>query len=272
MSVVAAAHDRRHENEAVTAGSAEGYGFLVEPSDLVARLAAIKPRLAVVCAMAVLTGLVAGFHVSVFPPKLVPRGYSDGMATTQMLVDSPATSLAEATSNVTATARRGITVAELARSPEVRALIAHRLGVAASSLEVQVQTDTSLPADVTAQQPNERRAGILDEGAPYRVLLRAQRDYQVIDIVARGPTAKGAASLANAVVRSLASVMRQIAANSQIPLQERVRVTPLGAARTGRINAFAPIGVAVAAGLAFLVFATALVLVVSGIAHPKRHP
>jgi hypothetical protein len=163
-----------------------------------------KAILAGVMAVALVVALLTSYKL----PSFQKRSVSFGAASSQILVDSPQSTLvAGAQDGTLATLyTRAQIFAQYLSSPEARVKIA-----AASGVPVR-QITASGPFSQDAQRTNydpqqtaQRANSILNEKAPNRLVFAAQQDVPIITVSAQSPSSGDAVKLANASFTALKS-------------------------------------------------------------------
>jgi len=192
-------------------------------------------------------------HVSLVPPGLSPRALKMATATTQVVVDTPKSTLIDLrqdTYSLDGLTNRALLLGNVMASPEVRADIARRAHVPFDALQV-VPPLTGKQPRVLAEAGNQKHTtDILKLNGEYRLQIRANPTVPFLQVYAQTPDARSAAALANAAVGGMESYLGVLARSNQTPAANQIRLTQLGKAQGAVINE--GIGRRVAA-LAFLV-------------------
>jgi hypothetical protein len=203
--------------------------------------------------------------ISLAPPKVQPRQMQVATAATHVLLDakqSLATDPNEHSTSFAALVSRATLYGELIASPEVRDLVAKRIGVAPD----QISAVSRLTADIQREmrEPDfEQRANQISVAKrPYKLDIEADPGGPAIAIYAQAPSAAGAMALANAAVAGLKDYLTTHAAATGADPGQQVIVQQLGSARGGVVNSKA---VPEIVGLTFLViFGMSLALLLGG--------
>lgn len=156
-------------------------------------------------------------------------------ASTQMLVDSPDSALANASVDLAGYLARASVFARLMTSAEALQYIGKATGIngnliaATGPIEVNgAPIATHAPVDTVGGQ--ELPAPVI-----YKLSLVQNPSLPTVDVYAQAPTTKQAIALANGAVTGFATFINQLNANNS-PLGTRIEVRPLGQA-TGSIVA-----------------------------------
>ena len=154
-------------------------------------------------ALSLLAAISSVMKVSLAPPSLSSRAISMASATTQVVVDTPQSTLVDArtdTYNIDALTNRAVLVGNLMATPEVRAEIARAAKVPLELLQIQPPLTPKQPR-VLAEDGHERHttdiAKLNDE---YRLVVTANPTVPVLRIYAATGDKRTAAALANAAV------------------------------------------------------------------------
>jgi hypothetical protein len=134
-------------------------------------------------------------------PSMQKRGLSLGAASSQILIDSPASTLVEGADGGTLTtlSTRARVYAQYLSSLEARDQISKISGVPARLISLSGPFSTDIPRNTYQNQPSEARANdVLKEGAGYRLIFDAQDGVPIITVSAQAPTADAAIKIARA--------------------------------------------------------------------------
>ena len=215
---------------------------------------------AVVAVFAVMLGWVLAYEIS-FPPK--SRSYTVGVATTRILVDTPASQVVDISPKGSETlGSRASLLANLMVQGEVKAAIATRAGVAPNRLVAVSQAAARQPEAGARNAPLGPGSYSLTTGV---VTNSDLVDLPMIQVETQAPTPRLALRLATASVAGLGQYLDSKAASEQVPNSRRLQVRGLGspqaseAARgTGRMMALAAAIFAFLAGCAAILVANAV--------------
>ena len=162
--------------------------------------------------------LIAGFVAlttaydvkSYAPPVLEKQSYSVGVASTQLLVDAPASPISDLVVAFDPLVARAAVYSKLISSAPVRESIGKKLGISGDSV---VTLGPSAIVDKTTKSPSDqtRSQEIAGEVTGYRLSTSALEDQPIVAVNAQAPTAAGAERLANAAVESLRAYVSRAA-------------------------------------------------------------
>jgi hypothetical protein len=181
---------------------------------------------AVVCMIAVLAGMLVLYKPSI-PPK--PRRHDIGVATAQILVDTPQSQVVQVSPAGSALlAEQANVLATLMVDGTIKADIAQRAGIPADEF-----------AGVTTAAVDQSSSGPLAvsvPSAPHPYVLTTQlltnnsgQSLPIIALNAQAPDSAAAANLADAAVAGLRAYLSSKAALARIPDAERLQLIGLGA-------------------------------------------
>jgi hypothetical protein len=178
-------------------------------------------------------------RVSLSPFGLSPRALDMASASTQVVVDTPRSTLVDIrqdTYGIEALTNRALLLGNVMASPQVRADIARHAGVPFDSLQV-VPPITPKQPRVLAEAGNEKHTSdILKLNDQYRLYVKANPTVPFLQIYAQAPEADTAAALANAAVGGIQTYLQELAASTATPTTQQVRLTQLGRATGTVIN------------------------------------
>jgi hypothetical protein len=192
-----------------------------------------------------------------FPPK--PRGYTVGVATANLLVDTPRSQVIEVAPKGSDTlAARANVLANLMVDGGIKDAIAKRAGLPAKKIIA------SAPSPDGSQPPPKLTAHSMAYTTSV-VLTSDMAELPIIKVETQGPDVAKALRLANAAVNGLSDYLNTKAADDSVDATRRLQVRPLGTAQgmeseRGPASMMAPVVV-------FFVFLAgcALILVISAL-------
>jgi hypothetical protein len=211
----------------------------------------IRRRLVALGAVfAAIAAFLSVYSVGLFPPSLDSRTNVFATASTQLLVDTPDSALADLANDLTPLETRASVFARFLASPAALELIAREAKVPLSSIEAQGPYDINLP--VIQQEPTagQRSSQIIGEGALYRLRFENNPVLPIVSAFAQAPTKAEAVALAEAAPRALRVYISGIQAQQDTPEERRVVIRKLGDATGGVVNEGANLQIAL---LVFLV-------------------
>lgn len=205
--------------------------------------------------VAIAIGIAMAYSIELgFPPRFESRQYQVGIASAEMLVDSPSSQVADigggsALTDVSGLASRARLLANLMAVSPLKEQIARRAGIdprtfvaSAPSTALTGATKTS-PLDSRPDGPDANKLSI----EPNEIL-------PIISANATAATPALAARIASAGVEELRAYLKTIAATDQVPDARQLVISPLGPARSATV-----------AGGPRRLFAVAAVIVVFGL-------
>lgn len=197
-----------------------------------------KLLVGLVAALALFVSLYSAFQISLFPPSLQKRSLTVAAASSQILVDSPQSTLvagAEA-GTFSALATRAKIYGQYLSSLAARAEIAKRAGVPPQSIATSGPFSPASGGETYASQPsNERAEELLQEGAGNRLVFTAQEGVPIITVSAQAPTSEQAVALASASFETLKDYVRRLRTDGT-PVRKGVIVRQLGAPEGGTLG------------------------------------
>jgi hypothetical protein len=190
-------------------------------------------RRAVVVA-AVLAALVA-LSTLYKLPSMRPRTLAMGAASTQILVESPRSSLAAINQDMTPLVLRAAVYARFMTSEPVQTAIGRHAGVPGTRIAVQAPVDPTGPEGAT-QPPAERRsADLVAEGRQFRLFIQNELSLPILDVYSQAPDAATATRLADAAGAGLRDAIAQIEDTQGVAPKDRIRIVQLGHAQGGPV-------------------------------------
>lgn len=158
-----------------------------------------------------------------FPPK--PRGYTVGVATVNILLDTPRSQVIDVAPKGSDTlAARANVMANLMVDGGVKVAIAKRAGLAPKKIVA------SAPAPDGSQPPPKLNAHSLAYSTSV-VLTSDMTELPIIKVQTQAPNVSKALNLANATVNGLSDYLDAKAADEPIDAARRLQVRPLGTAQ-----------------------------------------
>jgi hypothetical protein len=171
--------------------------------------------------IALLAGILVLYQVS-FPPKLTSRKYQVGVATANILVDTPNSQVVDVAPRGSDTlGGRASLLANVMVDGVVKAAIARSAGLNPSKLAGVSMSAADPPATV----PTNPRAPVLTTQV---VTLNDGSDLPMIEVRAQAMDAATATKLATAAVTGLRTYIASRAAAQRIPDAQRLQITGLG--------------------------------------------
>ena len=183
-------------------------------------------------------------------------------ASTQMVVDSPASALANAGADMTGYAARANVFARLMTSAEPLRYIGQAAGIPGNLIDANGPVETNGSATATHAPVAIQDGKDLPAPATYKLSFLKNPDLPTVDVYAEAPTTAQAIALANGAVTGFANFINQLDANN-VPLGKRIEVRQLGRATGGIVDSGASKKIAVLIFFAVLAMWCGVVLFVS---------
>jgi hypothetical protein len=197
-----------------------------------------KLLVGLVFALALIASIYSAYQVNLFPPGVESRSLSVSAASSQILIDSPRSTLvtgAEA-GTLDGLATRAKIYGQYLSSLEARAEIAKRVGIPPQSISSFGPFSPASGGETYASQPSDERAEeLLQEGAQNRLVFTAQEGVPILTVSAQAATADRAIALASASFETLQKYVRQLRTDGK-PVREGVIVRQLGAPEGGTLG------------------------------------
>jgi hypothetical protein len=194
-------------------------------------------RIAVVAVLLVafLAGLSTVYRVGT--GGLTKRSHQFGAAQSQILIDSPRSSLVDLTQETPPLATRAAVYTQFMRSNAVKEAISKSTGIPASLIVAQGPYTTA-GGSQNLPRPSEARANeVRGEKDGYRLVFDYQQDLPIVSIYAQAPTAKAAIRLAAGTVAGVRAYISQLEHEQNVPASAQTQIRELGAAEGGTVNA-----------------------------------
>ena len=197
-------------------------------------------RWVAVCAIFALFAAVWSVaEISLAPPGVSLRKLRMATASTQIVVDTPRSTLVDMrqdTYGITALNNRALLLGNVLATPQVRADIARRAHVPFDALQIIPPLTPKQPRLLAESGVGNSTQDILRINDQYRLYVRANPTVPFLQIFAQTPDAESAANLANAAVGGLETYLAELARSTNTPKEQQVRLTQLGRARGKVIN------------------------------------
>jgi hypothetical protein len=206
--------------------------------DAIRQLWGRKSLLALTVCLALSAAVMASYRVSVSPLGLHQRTLTVAAASSQILVDSPRSTLVNGASLGTfdALATRAKIYGQYLASLAARNEIARRAGVPADSIATSGPFSPDTGQVVYPPQSSGERAGeLLQEGAPNRLVFTAQEGVPILSVDVQAENPGRAVALASASFQTLRDYVRGLRADGE-PVRKGVTVRELGAPEGGTLG------------------------------------
>lgn len=191
------------------------------------------------CAFAFLAAVWSVDGVGLFPPRLTSRSLEMAAASTQLVVDTPRSTLVdirEDTYDLNSLTNRAVLLGNVMSSPLVRADIARRAHVPFDALQVTPPLTRQQPRVIAEAGTERHSTDILKLNGVYRLNIEANPTVPFLRIYAQTPDARSAGALANAAVDGVRAYLDNLALSTRTPVGQQVRLTQLGRAHGQVIN------------------------------------
>lgn len=165
--------------------------------------------------------------------SLKARGLQHSSATTQVLIDSPSSSLANLKENEERLTSRAGLFANFMTSPAMLELIGKQMGISGSQIYASGPVNPNLSKIVQEPTNLKRNIEITGETAPYRLGYTSDPTLPTVGINAQAPTTAQAVALANGAAVALQEYVGALQKN--VPPAQRVTIRKLGDA-TGSVD------------------------------------
>jgi hypothetical protein len=184
--------------------------------------------------------------------KLKARGLKHSSASTQVLIDSPTSSLGDLGGSFESLDARAAVFANFMTTPAVLELIGAQVGISGDQIYAEGPLNPNLAKVVQEPTALQRNVQITGETDPYRLSFSSQQGLPTVGIDAQAPTTSEAVALANAAAIGLREYVSSLQRIDKVPRGARVTIRQLGSA-SGAVDD-AGIGKALAAIVFVLVF------------------
>jgi hypothetical protein len=230
-------------------------------------LAGLKVGVAIALVIALLAGVRVLYAVSIFPPGLERHSLEMASASTQVLVDTPRSTLVDLRQDIyelRSLSDRAVLIGNVMASPPVREFIARRANVPADEISVTAPLTAEQPRAFTDGDNDPRATDIFERpDDEYRLSVQANPTVPVLNIYAQAPDR--AAMIANGAVDGLQDYLDAVADQRGTSPEDRVELQQLGRARGGVVNEGAGVAIAVVtAVLAFCASCAVVLLIARG--------
>jgi hypothetical protein len=197
-----------------------------------------KLLVALVFALAIGASLLSAYRVSLTPPELQKRALSVAAASSQILIDSPQSTLVAGADLGTfdALATRAKIYGQYLASPAARQEIADRADVSARSISTSGPFSAATGQNTYSSQTSEERSGeLLQEGASNRLVFIAQEGVPILTVESQSADSDTAIALAEASFATLVHYVHSLEADGK-PVRNGVTVRELGAPEGGTLG------------------------------------
>jgi hypothetical protein len=197
-----------------------------------------KLLVGLVVVFALLAAIYSSYRISIAPPGIASRELSVSAASSQILIDSPQSTLvtgAEA-GTLDALATRAKIYGQYLSSLAARAEIAKRVGIPPQTISTSGPFSPATGQQGYASQPaNERAEELLQEGAQNRLVFTAQEGVPILTVSVQAATSDRAIELASASFATLKEYVQKLRTDGT-PVRKGVIVRQLGAPEGGTLG------------------------------------
>ena len=208
------------------------------------RLLTGRLRVPFIAAVSVFAGFALA-ALTIYPPQKVSA------SSTQVLIDMPSPSVVNRDLFPVGTLiRRAELLGQVMTSDPLIEDAGRRAGVPASEIGYDSRISANVPVDLTQPGAEERAAQLAHSGKHYSIEVQSRVNTPVLDVYTRAPTPEQAERLATAAVAALDAHLAKLADSQGIPVNDRLRLRPLGRPYGAVVSGGMPIAIGV---LAFLI-------------------
>jgi hypothetical protein len=191
---------------------------------------------AVGVAVAALAALLSVYRIGIFPPSLQARTNVFASASSQILVDTPASAFADLSYDLEALDTRAGVFARFLASPAAVQLIAQRANLPYDAIEARGPFELNVPEVQQAPTAEKRSSQIIGEGALYRLRFENNPSLPIVSVFAQAPHEDEAVALATAAPAALRDYIAGIQERQHTPPAQRVEIRQLGRATGAVVN------------------------------------
>jgi hypothetical protein len=240
--------------------------------DTIRQLWQRKLLVGLVFVLAAFAAILTAYQASISPPGLHKRTLQVSVASSQILVDSPKSTLISGGSTDTfdALATRAKIYGQYLSSLEARRQIAEKVGVPPGTIATAGPYSPETGQTVYESQPAGERANeLLKEGAVNRLVFTAQEGVPILSVSSQAPTTERAVALANASFQVLTDYVNSLEAEDK-PVSDGVTLRELGTPQGGTLGSSNGMILMALAFLAVFGLGCAAILIVPGFARRWR--
>jgi hypothetical protein len=197
-----------------------------------------KYLVGLVAVVALLVAILSAYRFTPSPPGLEKRSLSVAAASSQILIDSPRSTLVSGAEvgTLDGLATRAKIYGQYLSSLAARREIAKRVGVPPQAISSSGPFSPATGQEAYAAQPsNERAEELLQEGAQNRLVFTAQEGVPILTVSAQAATSDRAVALAGASFEVLREYVRRLRVGGK-PVRNGVIVRQLGAPEGGTLG------------------------------------
>jgi hypothetical protein len=212
-------------------------------------------RLAIaICLLVGIFGCLSAYYkIGLLPPSVHPRELEMATASTQVLVDTPSSTvldLQQDTFSFQSMTNRTVLLGNIMASAPVIAYIGRRAGIPPQEIQAATPLTPDFPRPFSEVGHEKHTSDLLRSSDQYRLSIHANPTVPILSVLAEAPSAAAAASLANASVVGLRDYLASVAATQKITPKRRVTLEQLGRAHGTVVNG----GARIQAAIVFFLF------------------
>jgi hypothetical protein len=181
--------------------------------------------------VAIFGGASAFYKIGFLPPDLKPRELEIATASTQVLVDTPSSTvldLRQDTYSFQSMTNRTVLLGNVMASQPVLEYIGKRAHVAPEEILAQTPLTPEFPRPFAEVGKEKKSSDITRSADQYRLSIHANPTVPILEVVAQAPDARAAAALANAAVGGLRDYLADVARTQHVARRQRVTLEQLG--------------------------------------------
>jgi hypothetical protein len=169
--------------------------------------------------------------------KLKARSLQHSSASTQVLVDSPASSLGDLKGTFEGLNVRASVYANFMTTPAVLDLIGKQMGISGRQIYAAGPLDSNLSKIIQEPTDLKRNIQITGETDPYRLSYTSDPNLPTVGINSQAPTTSQAIVLANSAAFAIQEYVAALQKTAKVPAAQRVTIRQLGTANGAVDNA-----------------------------------
>jgi hypothetical protein len=218
---------------------------------------------------AFVVALLAAISTQYNLPSFEKKALLVGAASSQVLIDSQTSAIADVDRDPAPLANRAVVLAQYMSSAEARTKIADMMGLSPGQIAADGPFSTLTDRSTYQATPAGPRANQLtEENAIYRMVFDAQLSLPIISIYTQAPDSTAAIKLASAATTVLTDYVKDL--DEGIPPGRQITVSQLGQPEGGTVNDGANPILAVLAFIAIFVVLCAAIVLGSGLVRQWR--
>jgi hypothetical protein len=240
----------------------------LEPATIFRNLRRRRRWIAVGVAAAGLAALTSVVSLSLFPPSIHKKPLAFSTARVQMLVDTSASSFLDTQADIWVLNERTPIIGLMLSSPAALDYIGHAAGIPGNKIAAEAPLANNLQRSQVEPTADKRAIQIVGERDLYRLEFDQSSTLPIIGVRAQAPTARAAATLANAVPRGFDAYLHDLSHTP--PSSHEVGVRALTTAVGSPVSSRADLEVGMFVFVVVFVFWCGLVLIASSLLDALR--